>query len=145
MKENYNTLLRGVIWYWIIVPTAIIAFLTAAGGPGGPLSVAHFMFFIYLQPLFGMTFFLAFINYGLHGFIEFDPKVKICTRTLVTMIFDAEERCFISDVQNRDGCAHSPPTECTWMNLTDIHLSYLSTYTLIECCYTSTLRSCVLR
>lgn len=87
MKENYNTLLRGVIWYWIIVPTAIIAFLTAAGGPGGPLSVAHFMFFIYLQPLFGMTFFLAFINYGLHGFIEFDPKGQhiACINSCVIM------------------------------------------------------------
>ena len=77
MKQNHDTLLRGMIWYWFIVPTAIIAFLAAAGGAGGPASVARFMFFVYLQPLFGMTFFLAFINFGLHGFVEFGPEVPL--------------------------------------------------------------------
>ena len=87
MKENHDTLLRGVIWYWLIVPTAIIAFLTAMGGAGGPVGVARFMFFVYLEPLFGMTFFLAFINFGLHGFLEFGPKVASGTASVQWQLY----------------------------------------------------------
>lgn len=33
-----------------------------------------FLFYIYLQPLFCMTYFLALINIGFHGFLEFDEQ-----------------------------------------------------------------------
>eukprot|EP01033_Poteriospumella_lacustris_P012007 gene12007-8573_t len=33
-----------------------------------------FLFYIYLQPLFCMTYFLALINIGFHGFLEFDAQ-----------------------------------------------------------------------
>ncbi len=56
MRDNRETLLRGVVWYWLIVPAAIIGVLAAAGA-GGPWAVAQFMFFVYLQPLLCMTFF----------------------------------------------------------------------------------------
>jgi hypothetical protein len=35
-----------------------------------------FVFWIFLQPLFCMTYFLALINFGFHGFIEFDSEGK---------------------------------------------------------------------
>ena len=52
--------------YWIILPVATIT-----------LFDAQFYFFVVLQPLLCMTFFLSIINHGFHGFIEQDEHGKM--------------------------------------------------------------------
>mmetsp|Transcript_60382 Transcript_60382/g.160860 ORF Transcript_60382/g.160860 Transcript_60382/m.160860 type:complete len:187 (+) Transcript_60382:873-1433(+) len=77
--ENHDILWRGMFWYWVTVPTFIISVLVFAGNCGVG-QIAWFMWFVYLQPLFGMTFFLAFMNFALHGFVEFGPEVMAAFR-----------------------------------------------------------------
>uniref|UniRef100_A0A7S2KHB1 Fatty acid desaturase domain-containing protein n=2 Tax=Bigelowiella natans TaxID=227086 RepID=A0A7S2KHB1_BIGNA len=60
----YNLLRQGMLWYWLVVPSCLYAIT-------GSFS---FIFFIYLQPAVAMMYFLAFINIGLHAYIDFDEN-----------------------------------------------------------------------
>jgi hypothetical protein len=72
--EAANTLQQGIITY-LTVAMAILAITRSCS----------FLFWIFLEPLFCMTYFLALINIGFHGFIEFDsngaaiPCINSCT------------------------------------------------------------------
>ena len=85
MDRAYRLLRKGIILYWLVIPTAIIVLLFSTGS--SPVSIGFFLFFIYFQALFAMAFFLTIINIGFHGFIEFDADGKfipcICSSTIV--------------------------------------------------------------
>jgi len=116
MRDNRATLLRGMVWYWLIVPAAIVAALAAAGA-GGPWAVARFMFFVYLQPLLCMTFFLAFINFGLHGFVEFTPEGEHIPCVNSSVITGGDDDFFGED----DHMAHHYHTAVTHRDLPAHH------------------------
>jgi len=69
-KENYtreiNRLTRGILVYWVIIPCIAMWRVPAPS----------LWFWVVLQPLLGMTFFLALINLGFHAFIENDSSGK---------------------------------------------------------------------
>jgi len=56
-----------------------------------------FLFFIYLQPLICMTFFLALLNFGFHGFIEFDKDGKSIEVVNSTCIIEGDDDSFGED------------------------------------------------
>mmetsp|Transcript_60374 Transcript_60374/g.160809 ORF Transcript_60374/g.160809 Transcript_60374/m.160809 type:complete len:434 (+) Transcript_60374:155-1456(+) len=94
--ENHDILWRGMFWYWVTVPTFIISVLVFAGNCGVG-QIAWFMWFVYLQPLFGMTFFLAFMNFALHGFVEFGPENEHIACVNSTLIVEGEDDSFGED------------------------------------------------
>ena len=51
-----------------------------------------FLFIVWLQPLVCMTFFLAVINWGFHGFIEFDASGKSIECVNAITIVDGQAR-----------------------------------------------------
>jgi hypothetical protein len=65
MQDRADLLLRGVQRYSITA----LAILAITRSPS-------FVFWFYLQPAMCMTYFLALINVGFHGFLDFDDKGK---------------------------------------------------------------------
>lgn len=84
--SKYDKLYNGVIAYWA----------TAAGLLGVTRSFA-FVFWIYLQPLLCMTYFLAMLNYGFHGFLEFDENGDSIPCVDATTIIDGDDDYFGED------------------------------------------------
>lgn len=81
-----NLLTRGVVIY-------ILAAV-------GILVVTHsisFVFWVYLQPLLCMTCFLALMNIGFHGFIEFDADGKNIPCVNSTTIIEGDDDSFGED------------------------------------------------
>jgi hypothetical protein len=74
MDEAYRTLRKGFVLYWGVGPAVLLSLLIATGSTFG--SALLFLFFIYFQPLCAMSFFLATLNVGFHGLIEFDENGK---------------------------------------------------------------------
>ena len=95
IAENYRLLRKGFVLYWGVVPTAIFSGLVLAGCT--PLSSLAFLFFIYLQPLCAMSFFLGFINIGFHGLIEFDENGKHIECVASSTIIDGDDDSFGED------------------------------------------------
>ena len=84
--KQYSKLYNGVVTYWLVA--------------GGILAVTRsfsFVFWIYLQPLMCMTYFLAMLNYGFHGFLEFDEDGKSIPCVDSTTIIDGDDDCFGED------------------------------------------------
>lgn len=63
-EHNLPKLQRGVFVYWVVLPAAVQLIV---GSPS-------FYFWIVLQPLVCMSFFLSLINMGFHAFIESDAQ-----------------------------------------------------------------------
>lgn len=61
-----DKLKRGMMTYWVLVPSLV--FLVTRS--------FSFLFWVYLEPLLCMTYFLALINFAFHGFIDFDEEGK---------------------------------------------------------------------
>lgn len=57
-QRNADLLYKGMVAYWSIA--GVILAVTRS---------FSFLFWFYFQPLFCMTYFLALINYGFHGFL----------------------------------------------------------------------------
>jgi hypothetical protein len=122
--ENYRLLLKGVLLYWVVVPSMIFSGLLLAGST--PLSALGFLFFIYLQPLCAMAFFLGFVNIGFHGFIEFDENGKHVECVASTTILDGNDDSFGEDdhmahhyftaVEHVDLPAHHESQRAEWAN-----------------------------
>ena len=83
---KYNKLHKGVVTYWLV-----------AGGILALTRSFSFVFWIYLQPLMCMTYFLAMLNYGFHGFLEFDEEGKSISCVDSTTIIDGDDDCFGED------------------------------------------------
>lgn len=56
-----------------------------------------FVFWIYLQPMFCMTYFLALINIGFHGFLDFDENGEHLTVVDATCIVKGDDDYFGED------------------------------------------------
>ncbi len=95
VTESYRTLLKGFVLYWAVVPALIFSGLVWAGST--PLSSLAFLFFIYIQPLCAMSFFLALINVGFHAFIEFDENGKHIECVASSTIIDGQDDSFGED------------------------------------------------
>ena len=83
---KYEKLYNGVITYWLL-----------AGGILALTRSFSFVFWIYLQPLMCMTYFLALLNYGFHGFLEFDEEGKSIPCVDSTTIIDGDDDYFGED------------------------------------------------
>eukprot|EP00005_Dracoamoeba_jomungandri_P009593 CAMPEP_0174268062 /NCGR_PEP_ID=MMETSP0439-20130205/36035_1 /TAXON_ID=0 /ORGANISM="Stereomyxa ramosa, Strain Chinc5" /LENGTH=435 /DNA_ID=CAMNT_0015355997 /DNA_START=108 /DNA_END=1412 /DNA_ORIENTATION=- len=101
--KQYSQLLSGSVKYYLLYP-AVILLVTAS---------PSFLFWIYVQPLFCMTYFLAFINFGFHGWIEFDENGKSIECVNSTAIIDGEDDYFGED----DHMAHHYFTNIFWRDL----------------------------
>lgn len=95
MDDAYRTLRKGFLLYWLAVPTAIFSLLVLAGST--PFSAAVFLFFIYFQPLCAMSFFLATLNIGFHGLIEFDDQGRHIECIASSTILDGQDDSFGED------------------------------------------------
>lgn len=101
--RSASLLLKGIISYWLTVPIVIYAITRSLG----------FIFWFYLQPLLCMTFFLALINIGFHGFIEFDGKGEPIKCINATTIINGEDDYFGED----DHMAHHYATNVFYKDL----------------------------
>lgn len=83
---KYDKLYKGVVTY-VLTGGSILALTRSFS----------FVFWIYLQPLMCMTYFLAMLNYGFHGFLEFDENGKSISCVDSTTIIDGDDDCFGED------------------------------------------------
>ena len=102
MKAKSETLQRGVNIYII---SGIIVFAITRS--------LSFVFWIYLQPLFCMTYFLALLNFGFHGFIEISEHGENIPFVNSTTIIDGEDDYFGED----DHMAHHYNTNVYYRDL----------------------------
>ena len=85
-KSRADLLQKGVIRY--ILFGGFLVLITRS---------LSFLFWIYIQPLLCMTYFLAFLNIGFHGFIEFDENGKSIPCVNATTIIDGDDDYFGED------------------------------------------------
>ena len=89
------TLRRGTLIYWVWVPTGIFTLLITTGS-SVPAALL-FLILIYLQPLLAMSTFLALINFGQHGFLEFDDEGRHVKHVTSVTILDGYDDSFGED------------------------------------------------
>ena len=95
IPRAHATLRRGMLVYHVVVPIAIIALLLATGSSA--TSAIAFWFFIYFQPLLGMSAFLAVVNWGQHGFLEHDGDGRLVDHVTNLTILEGEDNSFWED------------------------------------------------
>lgn len=86
LKDKATPLLRGIITYYSTA--VVLLFVTRS---------FSFVFWIYFQPLICMSYFLAFVNVGFHGFLEFDAQGKSIPSVNATAIIDGDDDYFGED------------------------------------------------
>lgn len=101
-KSKYDLLLKGVLYYYGF------AFVLLA-----VTRSFSFVFWIYLQPFFCMSYFLALLNVGFHGFIEFDEKGVSIPCVNASTIVDGDDDYFGED----DHMAHHYNTNVYYRDL----------------------------
>ncbi|GAB5363902.1 hypothetical protein AAMO2058_000923300 [Amorphochlora amoebiformis] len=99
----YEMLKKGMIYYWIVMPGVL--YLTTRS--------PSFIFFIYLQPCCAMMYFLAFINIGLHAYIEFDHNGAHLPMVNSSAVIDGDDDYFGED----DHLAHHYATNVYYKDL----------------------------
>ena len=109
-KEHYRKITLGMKSYSIF----LCVLLAITRSP-------NFVFWIVLQPLLCMTYFLALLNFGFHGFIEFDENGNQIQCVNATTIIEGEDDYFGEDdhmahhynstVYYRDLAAHQKSKE----------------------------------
>ena len=109
---------KGILQY-LTTGAVIVALLSRYTSFASSLS---FIFWIYFQPLFCMTYFLALLNFGFHGFIEFDEAGKSLPYVNSTTIIEGDDDYFGEDdhmahhynanVTHRDLLAHQASKVC---------------------------------
>uniref|UniRef100_A0A7S2TY77 Fatty acid desaturase domain-containing protein n=1 Tax=Lotharella oceanica TaxID=641309 RepID=A0A7S2TY77_9EUKA len=101
--KSYNLLRTGMLYYWLVCPVVILAI---TGSPS-------FVFFIYFEPAVAMTYFLAFINIGLHAYIDFDENGKHLWAVNSSAVIDGDDDYFGED----DHLAHHYSTNTYFKDL----------------------------
>lgn len=86
MKSKAEQLQGGIRTYWLVT----LAVLAITRSPS-------FVFWVILEPLMCMSYFLALINIGFHGFIEYDENGKSIDMVNSTCIVDGEDDLFGED------------------------------------------------
>lgn len=122
MEQAYRKLQKGVALYWFVGPTLIVTGLVAAGSTL-PSALA-FLFFIYLQPLFAMSLFIALLNVSFHGFLEFEEDGAHIPCINSSTIIDGPDDSFGEDdhmahhyfmaVEHRDLPEHQRTQQDEW-------------------------------
>jgi len=107
-RTKYNTLLQGMVIYWTI---ALVLW--------GMTQSFSFVFWIYIQPLFCMSYFLALLNYGFHGFLEFDEQGLNIPVVDATTIIHGDDDYFGED----DHMTHHYNSTIFYTNLPQYHQS----------------------
>ena len=95
MERARRQLRKGALIYWILVPAIIVGGLMAAGSTLS--SALVFFFFIYIQPLFAMSIFIALLNVPFHGFLAFEEDGAHVPCINSTTIIDGEDDSFGED------------------------------------------------
>ena len=95
LPRAHATLRRGMLIYWVYVPAAIVALLLSTGSSVSSSLV--FLVFIYFQPLFAMSSFLAVVNFAQHGFLEHDATGRNIRHVTATTILGGEDDSFGED------------------------------------------------
>ena len=85
-KAKAELLKRGVIAFWLTA----LAIMAITRSPS-------FVFWIYLQPFICMTYFLALLNIGFHGFIEYDENGESIPVVNSTAIIKGDDDYFGED------------------------------------------------
>ena len=112
--SKYDKLFGGVITYWLM-----------AGAIFAVTHSASFLFWIYIQPLMCMTYFLALLNYGFHGFLEFDEDGKSIPCVDSTTIIDGDDDYFGED----DHMAHHYNSNVFYKDLPALQASKVAEFT----------------
>lgn len=112
-KSKYDKLYSGVVTYWLMAG-AILAVTRSIS----------FLFWIYIQPLMCMTYFLALLNYGFHGFLEFDDDGKSIPCVDSTTIIDGDDDYFGED----DHMAHHYNSNVYYKDLPALQASKLEEF-----------------
>lgn len=86
MNDRADLLLQGIKTY-VAIAFAILAITRSFS----------FVFWIYLEPLLCMTYFLALINIGFHGFLEYDDNGGHVPVVDSTTIIEGEDDLFGED------------------------------------------------
>lgn len=115
--KKVEQLKKGVNIYWIVCGSI----LAITRSPS-------FVFWIYLQPLLCMTYFLALINIGFHGFIEFDESGKNIPMVNSSTIMDGEDDYFGED----DHMAHHYNTSVYYRDLPDHQKSKIEEFKKVK-------------
>lgn len=104
LKSKSDQLIWGIIIYWSVI--VVILTITRS---------LLFVFWLMIQPLLCMTYFLALINIGFHGFLEFDENGQHIPTVNSTTIIDGEDDLFGED----DHMAHHYNTNVYFRNLSE--------------------------
>ena len=95
IRKARADLSRGMRIYWVYVPVAIVALLVATGS--SVLSSIMFLFFIYIQPLFAMSTFIALVTLAQHGFLEHDKEGRNLKHVVAITILGGHDDSFGED------------------------------------------------
>jgi hypothetical protein len=112
-KSKADLLLKGIIYYWCAAVAILISTRSFS-----------FLFWIYIEPLLCMSYFLALINVGFHGFIEFDENNKNIAYINSTTIIEGEDDLFGED----DHMAHHYYPNIYFKNLKTHQLSKIEDF-----------------
>jgi len=116
-RHGYTTkaklLTDGILWYWTVALLLLVATRSFS-----------FIFFVFLQPFFCMTFFLALINIGFHGFLEFDDSGKRIPEVDATMIIEGDDDYFGED----DHMSHHYNGTVYYRDLPELQASKIEVY-----------------
>ncbi len=95
IQKAHATLSKGMRIYWVYVPVTIVALLVATGS--SVLSSILFLFFVYIQPLFAMTTFIALVTLAQHGFLEHDEEGRNLKHVAAITILGGRDDSFGED------------------------------------------------
>ena len=95
IQKAHIRLSSGMRIYWVYIPAAIVALLVATGS--SILSSLMFLFFIYIQPLFAMSTFIAFVTLAQHGFLDYDKEGRILKHVAAITILGGCDDSFGED------------------------------------------------
>jgi len=101
----YNLLRQGMVYYWVVIP-AILYAITGS---------FRFILLIYFEPAVCMMYFLAFINIGLHAYVEFDENGKHLYSVNSSAVVGGDDDYFGED----DHLAHHYATNVYFKDLPD--------------------------
>jgi len=111
-ERQFPKLLRGVLYYWVVLP-AIVLYLVPS---------PSYFFWVFLQPLFCMTFFLALVNMGFHVFIEKDENGQRTDCVESLLLIGGDDDYFGED----DHMAHHFHTHVYYRDLEEHHKAQLA-------------------
>ncbi len=95
IERAYAMLHRGILIYWVYVPSAIVTLLLATGSSVS--SALVFLFLIYFQPFLAMSSFLALLTLAQHGFLEYDDDGLTVKHVTAITILDGHDDSFGED------------------------------------------------